>query len=822
MNDEDSEKLNNRRIVDQSALMQNIIKILHNKSEDISYKNIQTGPLVVGLSDSEESPEKDVGLVVNKLYNFKQFINSYSKLTSADLSNLLPYIQISKIYEDDSEFLFPFNNFFPRAAIDSITSAGSDRGYQANLVNVEFISQGKDTATTFIYQVKLNIIFDSVQTLFNDNSRYVELFNPPKKSGRFKRGDFDPKYYRIKLKFGWNTNLTLPSNLKPQELKVFADLSGSEIFLNYVMHKLTINEDGSVALQVEYIGSLEMLSRNPDKFNLLSSEKIEELDKIGERIETIKENLSESYNVLPDYDDKGSIKSVKLINKADGSEASRTTDQTELERLYRELQEKESNGREEFINGIIKKIIEQYDGFLPTLKIDHELYKKRKQIIEKYSSYSDVEQIERKNDIIKAERQPKAVILDRAKPEDNKDPQGYFLSEEFNEKDKLLYKIPFFTFGALLKALDSLGSKEKESEFIVIAGDCKLASFGDFLTAKEIQSNPDYKIYVDNGLKIDDELVVWQNEIQVCNILDIPISLSTFRYWMVKNVTSQNLSKISLINFLNLCCNNLLNLAVKCSNEDYIPKQNLNFKLLFDQVEINNDNSFLNLIRSRQGPNRILNKSDYVDMSLMDKQLQTSKKIKKNIIVFYAIPLYVSRKSNLKQDINDGIPHFYYGANKGIINKITFREESMPFVREANIQTQVDRKPWKAGVFLRGKYNVLIEMLGTVNFRIGTLIYVSPSFPGVINFGEPIEYGIGGYFLIVSIKTSIESGKYITSLEANWVSTGTGEITSLSHLPITVKRLSAPYDQRKEETKQKQEAEANREPTPRAIRRGTI
>ena len=116
----------------------------------------------------------------------------------------------------------------------------------------------------------------------------------------------------------------------------------------------------------------------------------------------------------------------------------------------------------------------------------------------------------------------------------------------------------------------------------------------------------------------------------------------------------------------------------------------------------------------------------------------------------------------------------------------------MPDVREANIQTQVDKKPWKAGVFLRGKYNVSIDMLGTVNFRIGSMIYLSPSFPGVINYGDPIEYGIGGNFVIISIKTSIESGKFITTLEANWVATGNGEFTDLRDLPFKVIKLSKP------------------------------
>ena len=41
-------------------------------------------------------------------------------------------------------------------------------------------------------------------------------------------------------------------------------------------------------------------------------------------------------------------------------------------------------------------------------------------------------------------------------------------------------------------------------------------------------------------------------------------------------------------------------------------------------------------------------------------------------------------------------------------------------------------------------------------------------------------------------RSSIESGKYITSLEANWVATGTGEYTDLSHAGFNVIKLSEP------------------------------
>jgi hypothetical protein len=815
MSEDENQKINTRRIIDQSALMQNV-DVLKNAS----FIKIDTGPFVNGISLDEEGALESHGTTINKLYNFKDFIEGYNKLTPASLSNLIPYIQIFKVYDDNTEFLIPFNNFYPKSAIDAITSTRSDRGHQANLVSLEFISQGKDIATTFIYQVKINVIFDSIQTLFNEKSRYIELFNPPKKNAS-KRMERDPKYYQIKLKFGWNFNKDLPSDLNPKQLQAFADVSGSELFLSYTIHRLTINEDGSVALQVEYIGSLEALARDTTQLTILSSEDMKKLDDITEQITTIQDKLKTNGFTVDAPEEDGKV--TVTIKNSQGEEQE-NGEKNNLERLYNEKSSLESNNKKEFMNGILKNIQQQYSGSFPQLKIRSDIYTKRQKLVESFSSLSEKDKLDKTQEsknLISADQNPDNVKFEWnvLKPEEA---QTFNIEEYLKKLDTPpltaapapvgggtagtippeYYSIPFFTFGRLMKALEVLGGKDgKESDFLVICTDCNIASFGNgnFIDARDLANNPDYKIYIDNGLVIGDNIAVLKNDISTINITQIPIALSTFKYWLNKNVISQNLTQMSLINFLNLAITDLLNLAVKSTNEDYVPTQNLQFKFMFDKIQLKNNDNFLTLIRNNQGPSEILGKSQYgkgdIKEFILKNQTSSINSIKKNIIIFYSTPTHNIRKSNFKKDLEDGIPHFFYGQNKGIINKITFREENMPYVREANIQTQVDRKPWKAGVFLRGKYNVIIEMLGTVNFRIGSMIHISPSFPGVIDFSDPILYGIGGYFVIISIKTSIQSGSYITTLEANWVATGTGEFTDLSHLPFKVVKLSKPLSQ---------------------------
>jgi len=357
-----------------------------------------------------------------------------------------------------------------------------------------------------------------------------------------------------------------------------------------------------------------------------------------------------------------------------------------------------------------------------------------------------------------------------------------------------------------LKALVTLSGDNKESDFLLLGTHFFISSFktGELLDPKTVSENPEYKIAIDNGLNIAREnSAIIESKTKETDILDIPIALSTFRFWFNKNISSQNLTQMSLMTFLNLCINELLPMAISPINSDYVPRQSVVFKYSMDKISFNKDNKLLEKIRSNQGLTSPI-MCDNTEGSLLEAEQKINNSVKKNVILFYTVPKYNTRKVDIKKDFENGIPHFFYGQNKGIVNKIVFREENIPFFKESNIQSQVDRKPWRPGVFLRSKYNVLIETMGTVNFRVGSMIYVSPSFPGVINTGEPIDFGIGGYFVIVSINTEIESGRYITTIEANWVSTGTGEYTDLSHAPFTIVSLPKPLEDIRREQEEQQ------------------
>jgi len=75
-------------------------------------------------------------------------------------------------------------------------------------------------------------------------------------------------------------------------------------------------------------------------------------------------------------------------------------------------------------------------------------------------------------------------------------------------------------------------------------------------------------------------------------------------------------------------------------------------------------------------------------------------------------------------------------------------------------------------------YDCDITMFGNSFFHPGQYIFVNPSAIG-FNLPKPgnISYqlGLGGYFLITKVDSSIEPGKYETKLQCRWVAFGTSK-----------------------------------------------
>jgi len=686
------------------------------------------------------------------------------------------------------------------------------------------------------YLVKMKFSFDSIQVLFDEKNLYTELFTASKKG---LRGDADPKYYQILLKFGWKMNDKFPDNLNihKNELASFVEGSHGELYINYVKDVLNIQEDGSVDLDVEYIGSLESEARNPYVINIIEPGTVQEIKRLDNIIKETENTLTTRYKglqILKEYDDTtGKIDDIELrlpdLDAALGDTKDITDQEKDLVSILQQSIDKKNELEKDSKDAFIKKILTQLEkmyqypggyrvtpagwikGTIPFLRVEGATYQARKKYLEQFDQ--DIINNTFDKDTLKNLINSSYATVDSQERFDSFDnQQGGWLNVR-DYYDFLFIQRPvqpigptstvatlsdmriirYFTFGALLKAL------ALDSSFLIVGCDVPISSF-DFNSKSSISLNAGisanelyiYTKYKQISLKDPDNSIVYEYKINQKNIFDLPISMSTFKNWFTNHITSSDRYHMSLISFLNTCINDLLPSIVQPTNNSYYPLQNLKFKYHLDRVLISEDNP---LLKSAE-------KTDMTGIPYFDAQrssspfdfinniqsTSTDKKKEVNFIMFYCVPKYFKRKRSYENDFITGIPSFYYGNKNSIINKISFKENTIPYLKEAAIQKQVEGTTWKPGIFLRGLYNVTLESMGVTYFRPGSVFYVSPTFTGVKDISQPISLGIGGYFMLVSIKMIIESGKFITTLEGIWLSTGDGNITDLSGSPLKVFR----------------------------------
>jgi hypothetical protein len=142
--------------------------------------------------------------------------------------------------------------------------------------------------------------------------------------------------------------------------------------------------------------------------------------------------------------------------------------------------------------------------------------------------------------------------------------------------------------------------------------------------------------------------------------------------------------------------------------------------------------------------------------------------------------------SDYSADLSKGIRHIHYGSETGLIKNIKFKREDNPLIRTHNIKIASTGNSDKS-LILREVYNADVEMMGNSIFEIGELLYVSPTLFGSSKKGANIadreafakNLGIGGYFMILKINSSISDGSYTTKLELKWNAKGDGKANNI-------------------------------------------
>jgi len=260
------------------------------------------------------------------------------------------------------------------------------------------------------------------------------------------------------------------------------------------------------------------------------------------------------------------------------------------------------------------------------------------------------------------------------------------------------------------------------------------------------------------------------------NIFDIPVSVDWFVEWFTSSIISQNKSQYMLLYFIRDFASKLINniLASSCNRTTLLPLKNkFNISNFFVKKVDGNDP----IVEKRDDLNRdvpVDTLSRVIQTNPIDNKNIDSSKIKQYVAI-YCQDASSPNNVQCEKDLKNGIYHFYFGRDRGLIKNISFSRSQVQGLRELNYVRESNGYDLQQ---LMTPYDVDVKMVGNNLFINGMMIYINPSGFGR-KVGEPYETDsisyslkLGGYHTIYRVESTINTNGFETSLKARWVGSG--------------------------------------------------
>lgn len=281
------------------------------------------------------------------------------------------------------------------------------------------------------------------------------------------------------------------------------------------------------------------------------------------------------------------------------------------------------------------------------------------------------------------------------------------------------------------------------------------------------------------------------------DIATIPIAYNVFSSWFVKNVIAKGLETYSfnqfLKDFLNDCVlttihsyssweskfisrnfeKSITNTSVLKTFQDEAIEvfyTDLPYKLedVFETKRIN-PTTIRNMFQNEKTRQKI---TPFVDKNNLKKYVY-------RYAFVYGKFGSLNRTGDFKDNLINGIFHFYVGSTTGIMKDIKFIPMNSPSRYAAQIVNAsggANGKPLDEKFNVIQRYDVNVSCFGFQYFKPGQIIFVDTS---LLGFGKPSDlnsvaskFTLGGYYLITNVSHDIEGNDFSTSIVAKFLDRG--------------------------------------------------
>lgn len=752
----------------QCYLLRNIDRLIKEKKiTDPCYKNF----LSIG---------GDPSVFLGRIFRNSKKEKFLNEILPHELSSLVPKIRLFKVRYDPNnpknykQFEYFFDNHMSEMDVQQIISNQELRGTGVGLkhCNWEFIGSNPAESKRLI-KVSMSIIFSSVQDLLKkgeNDVEFIEFIKPPDKSLNIK--ELDQKFQSVKLEIGWSepdiTHVVFKD--KPDLRKAIVD-SKLSMFLTLIDHKIKFEQEGKVTMDIQFWGRLESRFEGGGDTNFDILELLEnfEEDRITKNLYT--SEIERIKNQVKLFDCLSKNKAQNPIQKRNINR--------ELKRELKNLQDI-NQGKIEFDVSVKKK---KYEHFLKKLLESNKIY---------YKSFS-----EKSLENLKTQQSSNIFLenfdnVEQACVESGVKSVSQKYLENFKNNINLTYSNKSFNPGKLLDSRIPRSSNCAVIHYFFL---------GDLLD-----------IVLDKFYKTENRLERFQKEYfsrfligsianpfdhtkEKISLADIPISLQVFTIWFHKKVIKPSRERYPFNEFIrdlitelvqplfnNSCVQNVISSNKKTYNSQIKPRIT-SFQLLgkgpsgkIDPIT-NIDAPYSEHIQTRRCESINNIKPENIQTIKItgndDKFLDRGVGINTPPFDYYFIyateEIVDYRDGDYRKDVEDGIYHFYIGADRGMIKNIEFHQNSVTYYKEAVMQgTGLE--------WLKRMYNAKVRMYGECGFIPGMKIFINPETVGIGKPGKEnsisSKLGLGGYYVIIKVSGQIESGKNEVELECVWESRG--------------------------------------------------
>lgn len=696
-----------------------------------------SGPISkTGMSFHRVVGNYQPGDFISKLISAGDKYNRYQNILDLEtykLSSLVPEVRFFRI-TDNNYIPFYFPEAVERTTMGTLLTPGSSlgavgvRSFDLELTGTDFFTRDK------VIKCSLSIYTDTMENIFKEPpagyAQLSELFTISSgqnglksqiREGFSKEVSTDqinrPLSHEISVQVGYS----VPSNdsvFSSQERQAIQNTS-MMLRLTYTGHNISVSQDGQTSIDITYVGRMDGALSSSAHNVLSDSGDIIELAKIQSKI-----NFFKSQTSVDEAQNKEKIKA--LTAKLRASKRESVSKFTQILKDEKKI----------YAASITPAELKEYTAFVKALSEPEQSDGSKEKPNKPQPSNPSV-----------------ADIIDSP------------LENVKTSQENTM--VQYYYMGDVIQAIIKANIKEKQKAIQSTRKDNSKNQKQKDLLIANIQTNiaglSDFKVLFGNVT-----IFTGREQALPVNIADIPISSKVLSQYFFENIIQTQSISLPISQLLNSIIGKLYPACL--NNHLYRDASNLHDPVNVKSITMSGADL------SSQKVNSDVDIREGVDV-LSKKNSSRSFADDKEYFVIYsdmATKQSVSRAGDRASDTKSGVYHFNMSKDRGMLKSVDFSQVSVQYRKEALMLESVS-------LFdeLKMPYNVSISMHGNTMFLPGSMIYVNPS---SIGFGDPrnprsaaSRLGLGGYYIIVSVKTSYNGGMLSTTLDArhqDWASDG--------------------------------------------------